>query len=350
MKMKRFITVALCLATVLTITAACKKDELENVTVYETDMWGETVTNDKGENVTVAIEGASVEYVTDEKGNQLLDEDGERVTILHYYVNDVDDEGNVVTNADKEPVTKVHSSAPSTTLPQSIQDIISGEAEMPTIEVETMPEGTTVQTSQRLFDKNYRDIISSGNFYVEMSMKTNVEGMGMSTNVAYAMSGNKMYSKMNMNMMSFINVTLECILKDDTAYTIYPKKKIYMEAAADGMLDMEDINTSLGSTDAVYQQTTVVTSKDKTYICEEYLVDDIVYKYYFDKDTEVLKKIEYEAGDGTTIVMDILKLTKNPDSSYFEIPSNYKKVTEDQFANAIMGGLMSLVPTTKADE
>lgn len=346
MKIKRFITIALCLATVLTVTAACKKDDIGDVTVYETDMWGETVTNEKGENVTIPIEGGSIEYVTDEKGNQLLDDEGEKVTILHYYVNDVDDEGNVVTNANKEPVTKVHSSAPSTTAPSgSIEDIFN---EMPTVEVETLPEGTTVQTSERLYDKNYRDIIVSGNFYVEMSMKTKVEGIGMSTNVAYAMSGSKMYSKMNINM-GLVNMTLECILKDGTAYTVYPKKKIYMEAAADGMMDMEDINTSLGSSDAVYQKTTVVTSNGTTYICEEYLVDEIVYKYYFDQNTEVLKKIEYDAGDGTTIIMDINKLTKNPSPSYFEIPSGYRKVSEEEFANIISGGLMALVPTTKAN-
>lgn len=345
MKLKRFITIALCLTTVLTVTAACKKDPMEDVTVYQTDMWGETVTNEKGENVTVPIEGGSIEYVTDEKGNQLLDEEGEKVTILHYYVNDVDENGNVVTNANKEPVTKVHSSAPSTTATAgSIEDFLGNEQ----VEVETMPEGTTVQTSERLFDKNYRDIIVSGNFYVEMSMKTNVEGMGMSTNVAYAMSGSKMYSKMNINMGP-INVTLECILKDEKAYTVYPKKKIYMEAEADGMIDMEDINTSLGSSDAVYQKTSVVTSNGTTYICEEYLVEDVVYKYYFDKNTEVLKKIEYEAGDGTTIVMDIVKLTKNPASSLFEIPSGYKKVSEDEFANILSGGLMALIPTTKAN-
>ncbi len=350
MKIKRFMAVALCLATILTVAAACKNDDIDDITVYQTDLWGETVTNEKGEKVTIPVEGGSIEYVTDEDGNKLLDENGEKVTILHYYVNDVDDEGNVVTNANKEPVTKVQIATPSTTgSAGSIEDILNGGTEMPTVEVETMPEGTTVQTTKRLFDKNYRDIIVTGNFYVEMSMKSNVEGMGgMKTNVAYAMSGNKMYSKMNLNM-GIMNITLECILKDDTAYTVYPKKKIYMEAAADGMIDMDDISTSLGSSDAVYQKTSVVTSKGVTYICEEYLVGDIVYKYYFDQNTEVLKKIEYDAGDGSMISMDIVRLTKNPDASLFDVPAGYKKVSEDEFANIITGGLMALVPTTKAN-
>lgn len=351
MKIKRFMAVALCLATILTVAAACKKDDIDDITVYQTDIWGETVTNEKGENVTIPVEGGSIEYVTDDKGNKVLDEEGEKVTILHYYVNDVDDEGNVVTNANKEPVTKVQTATPSTTgsAAGSIEDILSGGTELPTIEVETMPEGTTIQTSERLFDKNYRDIIVTGKFYVEMSMKSNVDGMGgMKTNVAYAMSDNKMYSKMNMNM-SILNITLECILKDEKAYTMYPKKKIYMEAAADGMIDMDEISTSLGSSDAVYQETSIVTSNGVTYVCEEYLVGDIIYKYYFDQNTEVLKKIEYDAGDGTMISMDIVKLMKNPDDALFDVPAGYKKVSEDEFANIITGGLMALVPTTKAN-
>ncbi len=350
MKIKRFMAVTLCLATILTVAAACKKDDIDDITVYQTDFWGETVTNEKGENVTIQVEGGSIEYVTDDKGNKVLNDEGEKVTILHYYVNDVDDEGNVVTNANKEPVTKVQTATPSTTAPSnSLESILGPGGEMPTVEVETMPEGTTVQTSQRLFDKNYRDIIVTGNFYVEMSMSSNVEGMGgVKTNVAYAMSGNKMFSKMNLNM-GIMNITLECILKDDKAYTVYPKKKIYMEAAADGMIDMDEISTSLGSSDAVYQETSIVTSKGKEYICEEYLVGDIVYKYYFDKNTEVLKKIEYDAGDGSMISMDIVKLAKNPEASLFEIPAGYKKVSEDEFANIITGGLMALVPTTKAN-
>ena len=123
MNTKKFIAILLCLVAVLTITAACSKDKGEDVTVYQTDIWGETVTNDKGENVTIPVEGTSIEYVTDKNGNKLLDENGEKVTILHYYVNDVDDEGNVVTNANKEPVTQAHSSAPSTTTPMGYTNL-----------------------------------------------------------------------------------------------------------------------------------------------------------------------------------------------------------------------------------
>ncbi len=348
MKMKRFIAIAMCLCTVLTITAACSKNNGDDVTVYETDVWGETVTNENGENVTVNVEGSSIEYVTDENGNQILDSNGEKMTILHYYVNDVDADGNVVTNANKDPVTKEYTSSNETTSSKiDIGDIL--ESELTTGKIETMPEGTTIATSDRLFDKNYRDIISSGDFYIDMVMNGNMEGLGLSTNVAFAVSGDKMYVNMNMNM-SIINITIANIIRDGKTYTLYPKKKVYMEAQADDMISSDEIKDALGSSAAKYQKTSVVTSGGVTYICEEYLVEDITYKYYFEKSTEQLKKIEYASGDGSTVVLDINKFVKNPGSSYFEIPSGYKKVTEEEFTNILTGGLSSLISTTKADE
>ncbi len=339
MKIKRTLAVILALATVLALTAACSKNKDEPV-VYETDAYGETVTNKDGEKVTVKLENSSVEYVTDEKGNFILDNNGEKMTILHYSVTEVDEDGNAVTNENKEPVTKEFVSSNETTT-MSIEDLIGSQ--MTTGKVETMPEGTTITTSQRLFDKNFRDIINSGKFYMEMNMSGNVEGIGMSTDVAFAISGNKTYSKMGMNMGGIFNLTLESITRDGKAYTIYAKDKIYMEDEANDMISTDELQAALGSSNAKYQKTSIVTSKGTTYICEEYLVDDVVYKYYFDKKTEELKRIEYDAGDGETMVMDIKKIVKNPSDSYFTVPSGYKKVTSEEFEKAMLGPLNSLI-------
>ncbi len=348
MNTKKTIAIILCLVAVLTITAACSNDEFDDVTIYETDLWGETVTNEKGENVTVAVEGGSIEYVTDENGNQVLDENGEKLTILHYYVNDVDEDGNVVTNENKEAVTKVHSSAPSTTASSgSIEDLLNGDIEMSTVVVETMPEGTTIQTSERLYDKSLKKILATGKFYIEMKTKYNADGIGVSANYGLAVSGNKTYMKTNMQV-SILNLTLEFIMNGDKMYMMNSKQKVYMESTGsdsigDDMLTGDQIQEALGSTTAQYQKTSIVTSGGTTYICEEYLDNGTVFKYYFDKSTEELKRIEYEADDGTTIAMDIVKLTGNPSDSYFEVPSGYKKVTEDEFASSLLGSYASLL-------
>lgn len=356
MNAKRFIAIVLCLVTVLTITAACSRDELEDVTVYQTDLWGETVTNEKGENVTVPVEGGSIEYVTDAKGNQLLDENGEKITILHYYVHDVDDKGNVVTNENKEPVTKVHSSAPSTTASMgSLEDLINGDVEMSTVVVETMPEGTTIQTSERLYDKSLKKILASGKFYIEMKTQYNMEGVGIRANYGLAISGNKTYMKTNMQVLGILNMTLEFIMNGNKMYMLNSKSKVYMESIGsesfdDDMLTGDQIQEALGSTTSQYQKSSVVKTGGKTYICEEYVEGDTVFKYYFDKSTEAIKRIEYEAADGTAMAMDIVKLTGNPSDSYFEVPAGYKKVDEDGFTNAMLGpyaGLLGGVATTK---
>lgn len=348
MNAKKIIAIMLCLVTVIMVTAACSKDPIENVTVYETDFWGETVTNEKGENVTVAVEGGSIEYVTDEKGNQLLDENGEKLTILHYYVNDVDSEGNVVTDKNNEVVTKVHSSAPSTTANLgSFEDLMNGDVEMSTVVVETMPEGTTIKTEERLYDKSLRRILASGKFYMEMKTQYNMEGVGVRANYGLAVNGNKTYIKTNMQV-SILNMTLEFIMNGDNMYMLNSKAKVYMETTGtdgldDDMLTGDQIQEALGSTTSQYQKTSVVTTKGKTYICEEYIDNDTVFKYYFDKSTEELKRIEYDAADGTTIAMDVVKLTGNPSDSYFEVPAGYKKVDEDGFTKAMLGPYASLL-------
>lgn len=351
MNVKKFVAIMLCLVTVLTVTAACSKDPIEDVTVYETDLWGETVTNEKGENVTVAVEGGSIEYVTDEKGNQLLDENGEKLTILHYYVNDVDDEGNVVTDKNNEVVTKVHSSAPSTTANMgSLEDLMNGDVEMSTVVVETMPEGTTIKTEERLYDKSLKRILASGKFYMEMKTQYNMKGVGVKANYGLAVNGNKTYIKTNMQV-SILSLTLEFIMNGDKMYMLNSKSKVYMETTGtegfdDDMLSGDQIQAALGSSTSQYQKSSVVTSKGKTYICEEYIDNDTVFRYYFDKSTEELKRIEYEAADGTTIAMDVVKLTGNPSDSYFEVPSGYKKVDEDGFTNAMLGPYASLLGDT----
>ncbi len=339
MKIKRIIAVVAAMTTVLTFTVACSKNKDEPV-VYETDAYGETVTNKDGEKVTVKLENSSVEYVTDEKGNYVLDKNGEKMTILHYSVTEVDENGNVITNANKEPVTKEFVSSNETTT-LSIEEFISNQ--MTTGKVETLPEGTTIATNKRLFDKKFRDIITTGKFYIEMNMSGNVEGLGMSTDVAFAMNGADNYTKMGMSMAGLFNMTIEMINSGGKTYTVNPKNKIYMEDESANMLDPDELKESLGSSNAKYQKTSIVKANGKTYICEEYLAEDLTYKYYFDQKTEELKRIEFDTGDGDTIIMDVKKFVKNPSDSYFKVPAGYKKVTAEEFEKALVGPLTGLV-------
>ncbi len=332
MKMKKLIAGLIGLVTVLTVTAACSKDkvDVDDVTVYQTNEYGEVVTNAKGEKVTVALEDVSVEYVTDENGNKVLDKDtGKEATILHYYVTDVDEKGNVVTNANKEPVTKKHSSSvdkESTTASLgSLEDFINGGGEVTTVEVETLPEGTTIKENKKLLEKAF----STGKFYMDVSIKNE---LGMPVSMIFATSGNNMYFGMNVNLLG-MKMGYAALQKDGKAYAIDTVSKKYCEsdAATTDTSEVEDMmSTLVRDSNANYIQTSVVKSGGKTYICEEYETEMGTSKYYFDKSTEELKRIEHDNPEAKTVLI-VNKFVKNPSSSYFAVPSGYKKVSAEEF-------------------
>lgn len=331
MKTKKLIAMLLCLAAVLTVTAACSKDEVEQeqVVVYETDFLGQTIVDENGEPVTVDVAGTSVEYVTNEDGTKVIDDDtGEQKTVIHYYVTEVDDKGKPVTNANKEPVTKHHSSS-------------GGESagEMTTIEVETLPEGTVVEENNKLLEKAF----SSGKFYIDMSVQNE---MGIPMGMTFGTNGNDVYYAMSVNMLGLLKMNVAGLMVDGKAYVIDKESKTYCETQAEG--SKEEMEEMLGAlvvdSDADFVQTTVVKSKGKTYICEEYKTDYGTSKYYFDEKTEELKRIEHENSDVGNVV-EVNKFVKDPDSSYFQVPSGYKKISEEEFNKKfenVMGSLGSL--------
>ncbi|MBQ7957330.1 MAG: hypothetical protein IJ279_04765 [Clostridia bacterium] len=341
MKMKKLIAGLICLATVLTVTAACSKDKIDvdDVTVYQTDAYGETVTNAKGENVTIAIEDVSVEYVTDDKGNKVLDDDGKEATILHYYVTDVDDKGNAVTNENKEPVTKEHTSAnpeQTTVGLGNIQDIMNGDAEVPTVEVETLPEGTTIKENKKLLEKAF----SSGKFYMDMSIKNE---LGAPMSMTFATNGSDIYFGFNVNLLG-LKMGYAGLQKDGKSYAIDINAKKYCESdssAADTSEAEDMMSTLVIDKNANYIQTSVVKSKGVTYICEEYKTEMGTSKYYFDQKTEDLKRIEHDNPEAKVVIV-VNKFVKNPSASYFAIPSGYKKVSPEEFNSSFENVLGSL--------
>ncbi|MBE6782500.1 MAG: hypothetical protein E7536_00620 [Ruminococcaceae bacterium] len=316
MKTKKLIAMLLCLATVLVITAACSKDEEEEpVVLYETNVFGETVTNEKGEPVTVDVVGTTVEYVTNSDGKVVVDSGtGEQQTIIHYYVTEVDDKGNVVTNANKEPVTKHHSSSGG-----------SEVIETTTVEVETLPEGTVVEENKKLLEKAF----SSGKFYIDMSVENPI---GIPMGMTFATNGTDVYYCMSVNALNILKFNVAGLMTGGKAYVIDNESKTYCETQAAGTAEeMEDMMGALVvDTDANYIQTTIVTSKGKTYICEEYATEYGSSKYYFDQTTEELKRIEHDNSDVGNVVI-VNKFIKDPDSSYFQLPGGYKKITEEEF-------------------
>ena len=103
------------------------------------------------------------------------------------------------------------------------------------------------------------------------------------------------------------------------------------DAATTDTSEVEDMmSTLVRDSNANYIQTSVVKSGGKTYICEEYETEMGTSKYYFDKSTEELKRIEHDNPEAKTVLI-VNKFVKNPSSSYFAVPSGYKKVSAEEF-------------------
>ena len=342
MNTKKIIAIILCLATVVAITAACTKKEpgVDDVTVYQTDAFGEIVTDENGEKVTLSLEDISVEYVTDKNGNKVLDEDGNEATILHYYITDVDDEGNVVTDENKKPVTKEHTSSNkenTTAGLGNLQDYINGDEELPTVEIETIPEGTTIKENKKLLEKAF----GSGKFYMDLSVENQ---LGMPMTMTLAISGSdKIYVGFNVNMLG-LKMGYATLQANGKSYAIDTNTKTYCESdsVSSDISDVDEITSSLVYGDSMkYVQTSEVKYKGVKYFCEEYETEMGTSKYYFDKTTEELKRIEHNNSDAKTVLV-VKKFVKNPSDSYFTVPGGYRKVSPEEFNGSFENVLGSL--------
>lgn len=274
-----------------------------------------------------------------DKSNKNSDEETKKVHQVDDKDEDkyeLDENGEIVTDENNEPVTRPHNSGKNdenddTT--ESFEDIYEDiqNGEITTGEVQTMPEGTVVNKNKKLLEKAF----SSGKFYVDASLDNE---LGLPMGIVFASNGEALCYNINFNAYNIMKMDISMLYKDGTMYMMDNESKIYCEAATGDSAEMEDMIGSMFDTSAAgYIKTTEVTTGGKTYICEEYSSG----RYYFDKSTEQLKRIETD-DSGETMVILVNEFTKNPDSSVFSVPSKYKKVTPEEFESSmgdIFGGL-----------
>lgn len=312
MNTKKLIAIILSLVTVLVLTAACGKNDEETTTGVT-----EKFTDADGNELIV-----SVEYVTDENGNNILDENLEPKTTQYYYVEVTDENGEAITDKNNEKVTIEYN---------------TGAVEV------TLPEGKPVQENKRLLEKAF----SSGKFYVQMTStmipEPSMPSLKVTMKMTIATNGTDVSYTADVNAAGLIKMGMGALLKDGKGYMLDTREKKYcaVDAATSGGINADELLATLGiQTTGNYIKSTEVQDKGKTYICEEYKTDFGVSKYYFDKNTEELKRIEHEKAEIGVIVVD--KFVKNPDSSYFAIPSGYKQVSQEEFAKSYENMLGSL--------
>lgn len=303
MNTKKIIAILLAMATVLTITAACGKEKNEEEVG--------TITNANGE--VISTVGHSIEYVTGENGVTVLNSETlEPETIVHSYVEITDANGEAITNKNNEKVTVEYNDSPVES---------------------TLPQGKPVEENKKLLEKAF----ASGKFYMSMTMtmsEPSMPSLKVTTKMVMATNGKDIFYTADMNAAGIIKVGMGALQKDGKAYAFDTQNKTYCVSDESAQkLDLSSMLNSIGiKSGSNYIKSTEVTDNGKVYICEEYNTDFGVSKYYFDKTTEELKRIEHEKGDMGVIIVD--KFIKNPGDNYFAVPSGYKEVSQDEFAKS----------------
>ena len=296
MNTKKLIAILLALATVLTITAACSKEKNEEEVA--------TIVDENGKVIPTA--GYTVEYVTGENGVTILNQETlEPETTVHYFVEVTDPNGVAVTNKNNEKVTVEYVS----------------------------PEGKPVEENKKLLEKAF----ASGKFYMETSItmtEPSMPSLKMTAKMKMAINGENVFYTVDMNAANIIKIGMGALKKGDKAYMLDTTNKKYCVAdASSADMNFEDMFDSFGiQTSGSYIKTTEVTDNGKVYICEEYKTDLGTSKYYFDKNTEELKRIEHSDAEMGVMIVD--KFVKNPDDSYFALPSGYKEISQEEFAKS----------------
>lgn len=307
MKKRNIIAILASLAIVLTVFAACGKneDDVTNPTVVGSD--GQVY-----EEVT--------EIVTDEEGNT-----------------------SVAT------VTKPVETQAGATTAQPSGGTQSGTAEgTTTYEDVTFPEGEKVEVEvgkdgrpeNCRLDKLLNASSKSKALYMSCVVVTNDNFGLVETGVSM-----KVYIKDSKFAMEIpMGVTTMRFAYDGKSMNlILPATKYYYTVAAgegeDLMGGSMDMWNSLSSDTMEYVETTEVKIRGNEYICETYSDSTNTNKYYFNSKDE-LKRIEIITPDGQTSILKINECSAKVDDSIFSVPKGYTMLTEE--ALAALGGSLGL--------
>lgn len=208
----------------------------------------------------------------------------------------------------------------------TLSDILSTSANVTeAIEEKTEPVKTTASTTNQnketenlgpLFQKYIVDAVSDGSY----TMKFKQSGVSLVTTV----DGSN--SVIESNASGVIQITLIC--KDGKYYMLVPTTKKYVEMSADDFADQassfENISLSFDGiklTDS--GEETVKGVRYKTEIYNEGNRGEVTY-YFTDDGLKRLKTVK----DGETNVIETFEISSNIDKSVFDIPSNFKEVSD----------------------
>lgn len=162
-----------------------------------------------------------------------------------------------------------------------------------------------------LLSNTYVDIMKGDKYTMSYKAVTEVEGQSMEVETTVAVSGED--TAMTNKAEGFESTT---IIKEGFVYMVDHTGKTVMKWAQ----SQEDETGALSTDEMKY----LGSGTEDGLVYEEYATADGSVKYYFDgKD---LKKIA-STTEGVTVVMEDIKISKDVNSSLFEIPAGYQEIT-----------------------
>ena len=339
MKKRNIFAILAALAVVLVAFAACgekEHEQPENPTVIGAD--GQVY-----EEVTEIVTEIVTEVVTDKQGEAVTDKEGKTevktevlttvVTVTKPYepsTAETTTGKNQESNSSSEPSSE-GSSVESTT---TYEDVTFPEGTI--IEVEMGSDG---KPKEPLMEKVMNASKNSKQFYLNATIVTG-EMLGFETGMPVKMylSGNDMAFEFSMGAMK-----LRMVYAGNKMHMIFPSAKAYYtidaSEAGSGLTDSEfNLWNTIGSDTMDYVSTSKVTLKGTTYTCEEYTDSSNTNKYYFNSKGQ-LKRIEIITPDGEATILKITECSAKVDSSIFNVPKGYTKLTEESM-QSLFGGMM----------
>ena len=328
MKKRNIIAILAALAIVLTVFAACGKNEGDDTT-------NPTVVGSDGQ-----VYEEVTEIVTDAEGNTSV------ATVTKPVQVQTDAADTTSANATAKPSQSSQATLPTQSSGGSAQ---TGAPESTTTyEDVTFPEGEKIEVEVESdgrpadcrLDKLLNDSSKNKALYMNCVVVTSTN-MGLvetGVNMKVYIKGSKFAMEMPMGV-----TTMRFAYDGKAMNLILPATKYYYTVAdAEGenlMGGSMDMWNSLNSSTMEYVETTEVKIRGNNYICETFTDSTNTNKYYFNKKGE-LKRIEIIAAGGETSILKINECSTKVDDKIFSVPKGYKQLTED--ALAALGGSLGL--------
>lgn len=172
---------------------------------------------------------------------------------------------------------------------------------------------------------DYKQILSGTKFTASFNIKTTISGEPMTLPILIARNGNMYFLETTMPVNENGSTKCNFLLRDGNCYMILPTLRSYYSTPTD---EAEDLGVD-EIIDAVqkgnYTSSGDVTIDGKVYNVDIYEVDGQTVKYYYYNGT--LKRIETVMGNDTSI-MEINYVSKNVDSSKFNVPVGYMDMSK----------------------